>query len=70
MTSENPKSPDWAHQERQADLDWIGENLPIFWTAATLAFEDAGRGAIVVDTTVQPIPGAEQPVGYFSQERR
>jgi hypothetical protein len=29
------------------------ENLAAFWTAAALAYEDAGRRAIVVDTTVR-----------------
>ena len=28
----------------------------MFWVAATSAFENAGRGTIVVDTTIQPIP--------------
>jgi hypothetical protein len=69
MTPENPKIPDWARRERLADLDWIAENLDLFWTAATTAFEDVGRGAIVVDTTCQPIPGASHPFAYFSQER-
>ena len=50
MTPENPKIPDWALQERQADLDWIAENLDVFWTAATAAFEDVGRGAVVIGT--------------------
>ena len=50
MTPENKKIPDWAHRERQADLDWIAENLDVFWTAATAAFEDIGRGAIVIGT--------------------
>ena len=69
MTPENKKIPDWAHRERQADLDWIGENLDVFWTAATAAFEDVGRGAIVIDTTTQPIPGAGNPFAYYSQEQ-
>ena len=53
MTPENRNIPGWAQRERQAALDWIRENLDVFWTTATAALEDAGRGAIVVDTTLQ-----------------
>lgn len=69
MTPENRNIPDWAQRERQVDFAWIQENLDVFSAAATLAFEDAGRGAIVVDTTLQPIPGAGNPFGYFSLEQ-
>jgi hypothetical protein len=69
MTPENPKIPDWARQERDSDLTWIAENLDVFQIAATLAFEEVGRGAIVVDTTIQPSPDAGHPFGYFSQEQ-
>ena len=41
----------------------------MFWTAATLSFEEAGRGAIVVDTTLAPIPGAGNPFSYFPQDQ-
>jgi hypothetical protein len=68
MTAENKRIPDWARQERQGDLDWIRENADVFHLAAKIAFQDAGRGAIVVDTTVQPIPGGGHPFGYFDQE--
>ena len=69
MTPENPKIPAWARRERESDIDWIAENHDVFWTVATLAFEDAGRGALVIDTTIQPLPGAGHPFGYFSQEQ-
>jgi hypothetical protein len=68
MTPENPKIPDWAQRQRQADLVWITENIDAFWTAASTAFQDVGAGAIVVDTTVQPIADSGHPFGYFSQE--
>jgi len=75
MTAENKRHhhnpnnniPDWARRERGHDMEWIGENLHIFWPTATAAFEKQGRGAIVVDTTVQPIPGRGNPFGYFPQ---
>jgi len=66
MTPENQHIPGWARRERQADLGWLAENLDAFWTAATTGFEDAGRGAIVVDTTLEPIPGKGNPFAYFS----
>jgi hypothetical protein len=67
MTPENRNIPDWAQREREADFGWIQENLDVFWTVATTAFEDTGRGAIIVDTTLEPIPGAGNPFAYFSQ---
>ena len=69
MTPENPCIPDWALQEREADLGWIAENLDVFSAVASAAFEDEGRGAIVVDTTSQAMPSAGHPFGYFSQEQ-
>ncbi|MCI0627468.1 MAG: hypothetical protein L0387_38450, partial [Acidobacteria bacterium] len=68
MTAEHGKRlPAWARRERQADRAWIDENLHIFWPAATAGFAERGRGAIVVDTTAQPIPGRGNPFGYFPQ---
>ena len=69
MTPETENIPDWARRQREEDPGWIVENLDVFWLFASLAYEDTGRGAIVVDTRVQPIPGAGHPVGYFSQEQ-
>ena len=68
MTPENRAIPAWAQRERQADLDWINQNLEIFCTAAKLVHQDEGRGAIVVDTTSQPIPDVGNPFAYFPQE--
>jgi hypothetical protein len=61
MTREKPNIPDWAFRERQADFAWIQKNLDVFWTVTTTALENAGRGTIVVDTTLEPIPGAGNP---------
>jgi len=69
MTPEHRDIPDWAQRERQGDLGWIAENLDAFSAIASVAFEDAGRGAIIVDTTSQPVPGAGHPFGYFSQDQ-
>jgi hypothetical protein len=69
MTPENHNTPDWAHRERHADLDWIRENVGVFWRTASAAFEDAGPGAIVVDVTARPTPGAGHPFAYIPQAR-
>ena len=66
-THRKPDVPAWAQKERQADKGWISENFHIFWPAATVGFEEIGRGAIVVDTTSQPIQGAGNPFAYFPQ---
>lgn len=68
MTPENKIIPEWARQERQYDMTWIRENAGIFQLAAAMSFEDRGRGAIVVDTTIQPLQDTGHPFGYFSQE--
>jgi len=68
MTPEHRNIPDWAQRERQGDLGWIAENLDTFSAIASLAFKDEGRGAIVVDVTSQPVPGAGHPFAYFDQE--
>ena len=61
MTPENTGIPDRASREREEDPVWIVENLDVFWLFASRAFEETGRGAIVVDARVQPIPGAGHP---------
>ena len=66
MAPERKHIPDWAMRERQRDMEWIGENLYIFWPVAAAAFVEEGRGAIVVDTTSRPT-GAGHPFGYIPQ---
>ena len=66
MTLERRHIPDWAMRERKRDMEWIGENLHIFWPVAMAAFAEQGRGAIVVDTTSRPT-GRGHPFGYFPQ---
>ncbi len=60
--------PEWAKRERTSDLAWIHENWHIFFPAARAGFEQAGRGAIVTDTTVAPVEhekGKGHPFGYL-----
>ncbi|MCZ7545093.1 MAG: hypothetical protein M5R40_16920 [Anaerolineae bacterium] len=59
--------PDWARLERAGDFAWIRENLHVFWPAAQTAYAEAGRGALVVDTTSRPT-GEGNPFGYFPKE--
>ena len=57
--------PEWAAQEREGDLDWIRENLDVFWPAARVGYQMVGRGALIVDTTVIYEEG--HPFGYVNQ---
>jgi hypothetical protein len=49
-------------------LAWLQENLPEFWSAAQKGFEMFGRGALAVDTTVQPVPDKGNPMWYLPQD--
>lgn len=69
MNPERRHIPEWAARERQSDLAWIRDNLHVFTPAAEEAFAQYGRGALVVDTTVQPVPGGGHPFGYFTREQ-
>ena len=66
MTLERGHIPDRAVRERQRDMEWIGENLLIFGPVAAAAFDEEGRGAIVVDITSRPT-GQGHPFGYVLQ---
>lgn len=59
--------PEWAARERWNDMAWIGENLAEFQQAAQQGFVELGRGAIVVDVTVQSHPGEGHPIWYVPQ---
>lgn len=54
MTPESKVPTDDSHLERQQDLAWIEENRDVFWLTATVAFQEIGHGAIVVDLTSDP----------------
>ena len=61
--------PEWAQRERAQDLEWISENLHVFWPAAAQGFAAAGRGAIVSDATtlVTHEGGQSHPFFYLPQ---
>lgn len=60
--------PDWAERERWAELAWITDNLPAFHSAASIAYEVLGRGAVVVETTYHTQDGGH-PAAYLTQEQ-
>ena len=64
----HPPTPEWARRKRASDLAWITENLAVFWPAARQAYVELGRGALVVDTTSQPVEGGGHPFAYFPQD--
>ena len=59
--------PGWAKRERLSDMAWIGENVHVFQPAAQQQHKALGRGAIVVDTTVQPTADRGHPFWYYTQ---
>ena len=59
--------PDWAQRERWVDLAWIADNLPNFHSAASIAYEVLGRGAVVIETTCQTAKGGH-PAAYMTQD--
>ncbi len=58
--------PDWAERERWADLAWIADNLPAFHSAASIAYEALGRGAVVIETAYRTAEGGH-PAAYLTQ---
>ena len=68
MTPEKINLPAWAERERWNDLAWIATNLPAFWSAAILAYQDLGRGAIVVETNFR-VPQGGHPIAYLTEEQ-
>ncbi len=58
---------DWARREREADLNWVQANSGSFFFLSITSYDQHGRGALLVDTTVQE-PELGHPFGYASQE--
>ena len=54
--------------QRQLELDWIGQNAPLFSAKASGYFDLVGRGAIIVDAATKPL--SEGPLfTYFIKEQ-
>ena len=68
MTVERNNLPAWAERERWNDLAWIATHLPDFYSAAMLAYQDLGRGAIVVETNFR-LPQGGHPAAYLTEEQ-
>jgi hypothetical protein len=68
MTVERKNLPAWAERERWNDLAWIAGNLPAFWSASIVAYQELGRGAIVVETTYRA-PQGGHPMAYLTEEQ-
>ena len=60
--------PQWAAEQREHDLSWVGDNLHVFWPRALALYHQQGRGVLIVDTTLQPVPNRGHPFAYFPQE--
>lgn len=71
MSSRSKEIPEWAVRERGADLQWIGDNMHVFWPAAKLSYEEFGRGALIVDTNrvVREGHHAGNPIFYLPAQQ-
>ena len=67
MTAERNNIPAWAERERWNDLAWVASNLPNFWSTAILAYQELGRGAIVVETNYR-VPDGGHPTAFLTEE--
>jgi hypothetical protein len=67
MTPENNTEIN-PETHRELELDWIGQNAPLFSTKAIGYFGLVGRGAIIVDAATKPL--SEGPLfTYFTKEQ-
>ena len=57
----DPENP-----ERQKDLAWIAENQALFWLVATVAYEEIGYGALLVDLISEPLEQGH-PFSYYAE---
>ena len=57
-----------SEAEKARELAWIREHLPAFWVTAYGGHRGQGRGAIVIDTTIEPL-GEDTPFYYVPQTR-
>lgn len=69
MGKRRRRIPEWARRQRLDDMAWVLENLHVFWPAAQEQYAEQGRGAIVVDTTVQPEGESGHPFTYFDEAK-
>ncbi len=61
--------PEWAKRERGSDFAWIQENLHVLWPATQQAYEQQGKGALMIETlmVVQHEGGSGNPMYYMTE---
>lgn len=55
-------------EAKARELAWIKEHVTAFWSTAYAGYYDEGRGAVVIDTTVEPL-GEDTPFYYVQHAR-
>ena len=65
----NRNHPRWAERERSGDMSWIQEILHVLAPAAREQYQQLGRGAVVIDMTVQPHPSTGYPIWYLPTQQ-
>jgi hypothetical protein len=53
-------------QQRAGDRAWLRENFEVLRDAARRGYQQSGRGAIVVQATLQPVPGKGNPTYWLT----
>jgi hypothetical protein len=67
----NPERQDLPPEEdpeKAAELAWLKENRHAFFSNVRDRYAEHGRGALVIDTTANPL-GDETPFQYAAQAR-
>jgi len=57
-----------SEAEKTRELAWLREHLAAFWVTAYEGHREQGRGAVVIDTTTEPL-GEDTPFYYVPQAR-
>jgi hypothetical protein len=66
MTTERHPAANQSPSEKQQDLEWIDQNRDIFWLSSTTAYEEIGRGVLLVDLC-HVSQGIGQPFSYYAE---
>ena len=57
-----------SEAEKAKELAWLREHLAAFWVTAYEGYREQGKGAVVIDTTTEPL-GEDTPFYYVPQAR-
>lgn len=57
-----------SEAEKTKELAWLKKHLSAFWVTAYEGYREQGRGAVVIDTTTEPL-GEDTPFYYAPQAR-